>query len=328
MFRNPEIEEIRTLLRTAGVRYKNGIRYFQVRCPYHDDRNPSAVVYKDNGYFKCFTCLTEKPFYRLYKDLTGTEWDGRIPLSLAMFHASDAVAERVKAERKTGGGLQKETKIVSFDAPLLNVTDVPPAQAYCDSREISRDFIDVFGIRVLEAGNVNGISWTNRLVIPLRDSEGVMRSAEGRDYTREQRKKVLYPINTSVNFIFNAAGLDSGKTLIVVEGVMDVHKIWQWVTVNVTCTFGIQLKEHQKEQLLEFGDIILFIDDDEAGRHSVEQFEKFYPRDFRVAVSPGKDPGASTRGELESALAGAKVFNTFLMDDIGVFPQHGRPSLV
>jgi DNA primase len=171
---------------------------------------------------------------------------------------------------------------------------------------------------------VNGVPWINRLIIPLADDHYLMRCAEGRDYTRRQEKKVLYPVNASVNFIFNSAHLDTEKTLVVVEGVMDVHKIWQWVTQNVTCTFGIQLKEFQKEQLQKFDDIILFIDDDEAGRRSVGLFEEFYPKDFRVALVPGKDPGDSARAELEAAIADAKPFNVFLMDDIGIFPP--RPK--
>jgi DNA primase len=325
VFRNPEVEEIRTLLRIAGIRYKNGLRYFQIRCPYHDDHTPSALVYKDNGYFKCFTCLTERPFYRLYKDLTGTEWDGKVNLSLNMFRNTDVIAKRVKSEYRLNK-LEKD-HYVDFDTSLMNVEDIPMAKAYCDSREVSSDFISAFGIRVLESGKVNGISWADRLITPLFDSEGIMRSAEGRDYTRNQQKKVMYPVNTSVNFIFNAAGLDPDKTLIIVEGLMDVHKIWQWITKNITCTFGIQLKEHQKEQLKSFRDIILFIDDDDPGRLSIEQFEKFYPYDFRVAISPDNDPGSSNRRQLESALENAKLFNVFLMDDLGIFPERKRLSL-
>jgi DNA primase len=176
-------------------------------------------------------------------------------------------------------------------------------------------------------------------VIPLHDETGVLRCAEGRDYTREQQKKVLYPVNTSVNFIFNLAALDTEQTLIVVEGLMDVHKIWQWITANVTCTFGIQLKEYQKKQLSAFRDIILFIDDDEAGRRSIGLFEEFYPYDFRVAIAKGpdpqnmekigrKDPGDCSRQELETALENAVLFNTFLMEDIGVFPEREKPSLI
>jgi len=325
MFRNPETEEIRNLLRSAGVRYKNGVRYFQVRCPYHDDRNPSAVVYKDNGFFKCFTCLTEKPFHKLYKDLTGSEWDGKISLSLKMFrNTADIVGERLKAERQIAAA--RETH-VNFDAPLKSVYSVQEARSYCDSREISEDFIEVFGLRVLENGRVNGIPWANRLVIPLADEKGVTRCAEGRDYTWRQEKKVLYPVNCSVNYIFNSACLDVEKTLIVVEGVMDVHKIWRWITQNVTCTFGILLKERQKEQLKEFKDVILFIDDDEAGRRSVGLFEEFYPDDFRVAISPGNDPGSSTRKELETAIQNAEPFNVFLMRDLNVFPERKKLSL-
>jgi DNA primase len=327
MFRNPEIEEIRTLLRMAGIHYKNGIRYFQVKCPYHDDHTPSAVIYKDNGFFHCYTCLTDKPFPRLYKDLAGIEWDGKFNLSLTMFRDVEhrIIAERVKNERRLWQ--RPLDGIVNFDMPLKNVQDVPQAWTYCNSRAVSPDFIEAFGIKVFESGRVNDIPWHNRLITPLKDGEGVLRSVEGRDYTRQQQKKVLYPLNTSVSFIFNSICLDVEKTLIVVEGLMDVHKIWQRITQNITCTFGIQLKEPQKEQLRNFKDIILFIDDDVAGRQSVDQFEKFYPWDFRVAISPGKDPGDSTFRELETAIEGAKPFNVFLMEDAGLFPEHKKPTL-
>jgi len=329
MFRNPETEEIRGLLRSTGTYYKNGIRYFQVRCPYHDDRNPSAVIYKDNGFFKCFTCLTEKPFHRLYKDLTGIEWDGKISLSLSMFRNSntDAIAERVKAERRMMTTTANQQEFVHFDGRLYDVKDVYEAQRYCDSREISADFIEVFGLKAFISGKVNDIPWNERLIIPLYDEENIMRCVEGRDFTRSQEKKVLYPVNCSVNYIFNSANLDREKTLIVVEGVMDVHKIWQWLTQNVTCSFGILLKEHQKEQLKEFKDIILFIDDDEAGRRSVALFEEFYPYDFRVAICPENDPGSCTREQLESVIENAKPFNVFLMDDLKVFPEKKKLSL-
>jgi len=334
MYRNPELEEIRALLRSSGVRYRNGAKYFQVRCPYHDDRNPSAVVYKDNGFFKCFTCLTEKPFHKFYKDLMGTDWDGKLNLSLSMFRNNklNVVKERIMNEKFYFASSEKKKDVsseslVKFDSPLKNVCDVREAKIYCDSREISGDFIDFFGLKVLEEGKVNGALWTKRLIIPLKNERGAVCCAEGRDYTRKQEKKVLYPADCSVNYIFNSANLDAEKTLIVTEGVMDVHKIWRWITKNVTCTFGVLLKELQKEQLKKFKDVILFIDDDEAGRRSIKAFEEFYPYNFRVTVSKNNDPGSSTRKELERAVENAKPFNEFLMDDVGIFPEVKKMSL-
>lgn len=324
MYRKPELEEIKTLLHASGIRYKSGGKYLQIKCPYHDDRNPSAVVYKDNGYFKCFSCLTEKPFARLYKDLTGSEWDGKLALSLNMFGDRD-VAKKVK-RKKDAEKLFNAGEGVLIEGELSEVRDVPEAAAYCESRGVEESFVRAFNIKALASGKVNGAIWRDRLLIPFEDG-GRVRSVEGRDYTRRQPKKVLYPAGTSVDFMFNSDGLDTEKTLIVTEGVMDVHKIWQRITRNVTCSFGVNLRDRQKETLKKFNDIILFIDDDEAGRRSVKLFEEFYPRDFRVAVIGGKDPGDGTEEEIRDAVENSRVFNEFLMADVGLFARKKRPSL-
>jgi DNA primase len=299
----------------------------QVKCPYHDDHNPSAVVYKDNGYFKCYSCLAERSFSRLYKDLLGVEWDGKLSLSLTMFgdKARHEIAQRVKQDsrKKKLPGLSQN---VFIEGVIKKVSEVPEAKAYCDSRDIHESFIEVFDFRVLEFGYCNGKPWRKRLLIPFVEG-GFVKSVEGRDYTRAQSNKVLYPLNGSVDFIFNWDNLNTGETLIVTEGVMDVHKIWQWVSQNVTCTFGVNLQERQKEMLREFKDVILFIYADGAGRLSIRQFEKFYPGDFRVAVIKGKDPGDGSRQELEEAVKNAKPFNIFLMEDVGLFPEKKRLSL-
>jgi len=326
MYRNPELEEIKTLLHASGIRYRVAGKYLQVKCPYHNDHNPSAVIYKDNGYFKCYSCLAERSFSRLYKDLIGSEWDGKLSLSLNMFNeAHHNIAKNVKHEhdKKKFLDTSQSVNIYGERAPI---EEVPEAKAYCESRGIEDSFVDVFGMKALVEGEVNGVPWQKRLIIPYVDG-GLIKSVEGRDYTRSQKKKVLYPTGVSVDFIFNRANLSTGETLIVTEGVMDIHKIWQWVTTNVTCTFGINLRERQKEMLKEFKDIILFIDDDAAGRKSVKQFEEFYPDDFRVAIIPGKDPGDGTKQELVEAIDGAQVFNKFLMAYIGLFPKKERLSL-
>jgi len=327
MYRNPELEEIKMLLHASGVKYRVAGKYLQLKCPYHDDRNPSAVIYKDNGYFKCFSCATERSFPHFYKDLTNAEWDGKLSLSLTMFNPQHDVAIKVLQNRQKNKSqsLSQDT-LVDIDGELLPVCDVPKAKEYCDSRSIEDSFIDVFEFKALVNGRVNGVPWSERLVIPYKD-EGLVKAVEGRDYTREQSKKVLYPIDTSVDFIFNRDNLNMNETLIVVEGVMDVHKIWQWVTANVTCTFGINMRERQKEMLKEFDDIILFIDDDEAGRKPIKAFEEFYPGDFRVAVIPGKDPGDGTRQELIQAIGNSRPFNEFLIDDVGLFSKKSNPSL-
>ena len=79
--------------------------------------------------------------------------------------------------------------------------------------------------------------------------------------------------------------------------------------------------------LTKFKDIILFIDDDKAGRMSIDVFEEFYPDSYRVAVVKDKDPGACDINELKNAIEKAQPFNVFLIEDIGLFPKRQSISL-
>jgi hypothetical protein len=72
--------------------------------------------------------------------------------------------------------------------------------------------------------------------------------------------------------------------------------------------------------------LILFIDDDTAGRGSVSTFEKFMGCDFRVAVVPGMDPGAANESQLRQALASAVSWVDFLMAEARLFDRPAKKS--
>lgn len=44
------------LIKADDVRLRRSGRYWRGLCPFHDDRNPSLVVWPDDGYFRCFGC--------------------------------------------------------------------------------------------------------------------------------------------------------------------------------------------------------------------------------------------------------------------------------
>jgi len=115
--------------------------------------------------------------------------------------------------------------------------------------------------------------------------------------------------------------LDKSKPLIVCEGIMDIHKIWSSINKNVTCTFGMSLSDGQKEFLKDASDVILFIDDDEAGHKSVSIFEKFMVNDFRVAVVQGTDPGGANINQISIALSKSVSWVDFIMNEVKLFDK-------
>jgi hypothetical protein len=86
------------------------------------------------------------------------------------------------------------------------------------------------------------------------------------------RPKVLYPKNSPVTTtIYNHDLLDRSKPLYLVESVSSVPNIWLYVSKNVTATFGAKLTEEQLKILQQFDSIVVYPDNDLAGKIFCEE---------------------------------------------------------
>lgn len=308
MIRQPTDSDVKLLLNESGIQYKDKGDYFLLKCPFHDDSNPSAVIYKDKHLFKCFVCAENYSFSYFYYRLKGKPWNEH----------QDFYLRQIPVVRQTMTIKERQTFCIS-EGVVTSVYDNAKALSYCRNRGVSNEFMQQFRFQAtdlckLSVGNGRSSIWCNRLLIPI-DFECVPYSLEGRDYTRRQLPKCLYPRGCKTDVCFNQDALDKSKTLIVCEGIMDIHKIWTGITRNVTCTFGVSLSQKQKDFLCDVKDLILFIDDDEAGYKSVSTFEKFMRYDFKVAVVRGHDPGDSPLAQLNDAIANAVLWIDFLIDN-------------
>ena len=320
MLRNPTEVDARELFFSTGVRFTDKGEYFSIFCPFHTNKKTaSAALYKDKWLFKCFGCGTVYFFPKLYEALKGKSWNVHDKFSMIPV-IKDSMTDVSRRVYEIEEGM------------VTSVYDNDKALAYCRGRGVSDDFMQFFKFqatdlcrfRKLDKDDHGGI-WQDRLLIPI-DWKGSPYSLEGRDYTRKQMPKCLYPKLCKTDICFNQDNLDKLKPLIVCEGIMDIHRIWSLIDKNVTCTFGISLSDAQKQYLKDIHDLILFIDDDPAGHRSVSIFEKFMEYDFRVAVVHGKDPGESSYTELRQALKNAVLWVNFLMDDVKLFDKSARKT--
>lgn len=316
MYLEPTDYDIRQLLVEQGIKFVDLPDRFQIVCPYHDDHAPSAVLYKDRQFFECFACGKRRFFKTMYREFKHKNWEDDKELNL--------VRPKLRAVELS---VQMRREVEFEDGVITSVYDNPKALAYCRSRGVKDSFIDYFGLMATEVCRINGKMWDYRLLIPVQE-DGKDYSMEGRDYYRDlDSKKCLYPKDAPIDTLFNVDNLNPKEPLVVVEGVMDLHKIWQDITQNVTATFGIMITRKQQE-LLRDRDIILFIDNDEAGRKSIGIFEKFMRKDFKVAIVRNrKDPGDATVEELKKAIAEAVPYGKFLVEDLGLFPKQESLSL-
>jgi DNA primase len=316
MIQNPSEADVRNLFLSSGVRFKDKGDYYAVFCPFHINRKTaSAALYKDRWLFKCFSCNTVYSFPKLYKALMGKAWNDRGEFSMISVPARDTASDTFRWAYEIEEGR------------ITSVYDNAKALSYCRGRGIHDDFMRFFNFQATDICRFKKTNdsdhasvWRDRLLIPIT-LRGQPYSIEGRDYTKKQIPKCLYPKRCKTDICFNQDNLDKTKTLIVCEGIMDIHTIWSKISKNVTCTFGVSLAENQKEYLKDAQDIIVFIDDDPAGRGAVSAFEKFMERDFRVAVVPGMDPGAASANQLQRALESSVLWVDFLMEDVRLKPK-------
>jgi DNA primase len=326
MLRQPTEIDAKDLLLSTGVWFQDKGDYFQIKCPYHNEKKPSAALYKDKWLFKCFACGETRGFAKLYEDLKHEPWNEHSEFTLKNYRREfDSLTEK-----------QRGTYEI-IEGRVTWVYDNAKALEYCRSRNIDDKFMQFFEFKATDLCKfkpqlnrdgkpVRSALWKDRLLIPINFA-GKPYSLEGRDYTRQQFPKCLYPKGCKTNICFNQDNLDKNDLLIVCEGLMDIHKIWTEITKNVTCTFGVSLTEEQKMFLQSASNLVLYIDDDPAGHNSVNLFEKFMQQDFKVAVTKGKDPGDATVQESEFAIRNSILWVDWMLNEIDVFEKSNSVSL-
>jgi DNA primase len=327
MLRQPTEIDAKELLLSTGVWFQDKGDYFQIKCPYHHEKKPSAALYKDRWLFKCFACGETRGFAKFYEDLKHEPWNKHGEFSLKDYRRElDSLTEK-----------QRWTYEI-IEGRITSVYDNAKALEYCRSRNIDDKFIQFFEFQATDLCKfkpqldstgkpLRSALWRDRLLIPI-NFNGKPYSLEGRDYTRQQFPKCLYPKGCKTDICFNQDNLNKNDLLVVCEGLMDIHRIWTEITKNVTCTFGVSLTEKQKDFLRSASNLILYIDDDPSGHNSVNIFEKFMQRDFKVAVTKGKDPGDATIQEVEFAIKGSILWIDWMLNEIDVFEKQNSVSLM
>ena len=315
------------------------------KSPLREDRHPSFYMYKDTLHWEDppagekggFRSLIRKLFDKTPEQYFKTEMEERRGEYFYSFGKKKQdtkvrVFERVETYSPKDYELLVEGTGIDF-----NINSYPDALEYSRSRFITDEFIRFFHLGYSEDSRI----WLSkkgspsspdeirtrfhkRLCIPIIE-DGEIASVEGRDITRHQYLKCCYPASVnkvggmSYRSLFNIDNLDRNKPLVVCEGVMDIVRIWQSITKNVTCTFGSAIKAKQREVLKGFRDIIIFSDSDSGGLVSIKHMMEFYPYEFRVAQLPSGDPGdkENTIPMLKDAIFNSKIATDWLLEISG-----------
>jgi len=320
-------------LRRAGRRYVG-------RCPFHDDHDPSLVVFPDSGRWWCFGACNDGgdvfdfvmraegvPFPEAVRRLGGGHLSPPRATPPPPLKKRD-VEERVLTGRTTlvrAHYALLTTAVEVYHAALLSN---PRALAYATSRGLDADTVREFRLGYA-AGRLKRYlafrGWSEELAadLGLVDSRG-REWYRGRLVIPEVRgDRAIYLVGRTVPGARGAFGpkyltlagapkplygrerVESHDDVFVVEGPIDYLLLWQWGYPAVA-TLGSRIKQEHVEFLQGFSRVYLVPHRDDAGRRMWRDCKEAFGERLRTVLVPQamKDAGDLA----EKAVSPAQTF--------------------
>ncbi|MBQ9024543.1 MAG: DNA primase [Bacilli bacterium] len=288
---------------------QKGKNYFGI-CPFHDDHNPSMSVSTDKQIYKCFVCGNSGNVFNFVMEYEKISFMQAVKIVAEKTGIDiDIKTDNKTYIDNTYHRLYDIYDIAyKFYQNNLNTTYGKAAKKYLTDRQIDDSIIKEFNIglspndselynilnkkgftdnEIIESAicykssnNMYDI-YKNRIMFPLYNLQGQVIGFSGRVYDKASENKY---INTKETKIFkkgellynyhNAKALArKEKSIIIVEGFMDVIRLWSIGIKNVVATMGTAVTKFQANLINKMApNIILMFDGDEAGNKATQSY--------------------------------------------------------
>jgi DNA primase len=268
----------------------------RIRCPFHEDTQPSFTAHTQKNGFRCFGCSAKGNifgFVRLKEgiDTGNVNQDDRhaAVLIAAWFGiaserpAKEGKARADKASAAPAGALARDEdkRAHAEPPPLVNppltftFKHLDSGHAYLTAgRGLTAETMASFGVGY-HAGR--GIM-SGRVVIPVHNERGELVAYAGRwlddqGWPEGEEKYKLPPGFHKSLVVFNlhrVRDVAREQGLILVEGFFDVMWLWQCGVQNAVALMGSSMSAEQERLIVETassqGRVALMLDEDAAGR--------------------------------------------------------------
>lgn len=271
-------------------------------CPFHDDHSPSMSVSKEKQIYKCFTCGATGNVFNFIMDYENVSFKEAL-LIVSKLSGNEIDLTGIKSKTLPNQQLYDIYEIsTKFYQNNINTVNGKKAKEYLSNRQINEEIIKEFHIglslkdddllasllinkgyekqNIINSGLIiktnSGLFdiYKNRIMFPLWDIGGRIVGYSGRVYNGEKDSKY---INTRETEIFKKGDLlynyhrakDDAReknTIIIVEGFMDVIRLYSVGIKNVVATMGTAVTKQQVNLIKRMAkNIILCFDGDSAG---------------------------------------------------------------
>jgi len=275
-----------------------GKNFFGV-CPFHEDHNPSMSVSADKQIYKCFSCGATGNVYQFIMDYEHMSFYETV----AMLGNRLGIIIDQKTKPKQINNKDDKLYDIYEMANNLYINNLftkmgAPAREYLAARSLSDETIKTFNIGLslsnnklvtnfltekkikledmIQSGLVmnNHDAFINRIMFPFYNLEGRVVGFSGRIYNTEDPSKYINTKETKIfkkgELLFNyhraKDNIRLKRQVIVVEGVLDVMRLYEVGHHNVVAIMGSSITKEQMTLLKRLAPNIYFcLDSDRAG---------------------------------------------------------------
>lgn len=280
---------------------QKGRNYFAI-CPFHDDHNPSMSISPEKQIYTCFVCGAHGNVFNFIMDYENVSFYEALKIVANKSNIElniDDYNQNIEKRNDNNNLYEIYDFAFKYYQNNLLTKDGKEALDYLYKRDFTDEIIKEFGIGLstknkltkvlLNKGYKNedllnsGISSFNdnvydtfidRIMFPLWDLDGKVVGFSGRIYKTNDSSKY---VNSKESDIFKKGNLlynyhrakqfaRRKKSIIIVEGFMDVIALYKVGIYNVVASMGTAITKEQARLLKKLStNIILCFDGDTAG---------------------------------------------------------------
>lgn len=262
-------------------------------CPYCNHHKRKLSINLEKNVFKCWTCQKKgsdiffliKRFGTYEHVLSWKQFGGKT-VDIAIF-------DKIFGNKEI---TNKEIPLPSGYISLINNNDVSSRNArdYLARRNVFHDDIVLWKIGYCDSG-----TYSERIIIPSFDRNGILNYFVGRTYVFNP-KKYLNPPFHSNEIIFNELNLDFKKDLVVVEGAFDAIIAGQNSVPLLGSTLNTKSRLFQK--IVKFNTpLFIALDEDALLKELkiIKSLLEYGIEIYKIPIDKESDVGGMTKNEFE-----------------------------
>ncbi|MBO7611667.1 MAG: DNA primase [Elusimicrobia bacterium] len=287
---------------------KKAGRNFKCCCPFHTEKTPSFIVSPEKGIFRCFGCGVAGDVFKFVMLIENISWIESVK-KLAEKNGitiQETFNEKYSVSEKTKIFELLEMTAKFYNRCLLETKAASFARDYVKQRGMTDATIEKFMIgyapkgKLLESAKKKGYAYdilskaglftktdfgsifeymSERLVFPILDIQGRVVAFGGRTLADSKAKYLNTPETIVYSKSSNLYGLyqtlpelRKEKSIIVVEGYMDVVLSQQYGVSGAVAPLGTAFTQQQAKLINRYADsVTLLFDPDDAGRTATQR---------------------------------------------------------